>query len=346
MKEQQDGGNGCGETEHAEAAGGAPASQAPSANPAANQGAAGAMNAYDIPRYDSQGYVLGRPETASDPMSAGMVQGAPSGEPSQAAGGYGGPTQAPQSQPAPGSGSMGHGTMNAANGQTMAGSAPGGQPGDQPPQGMVYGTMNPAYGQAMAGGAPMGQPGMQPPPGMAYMAMDPMYGQAGMQPPPQAPEYMTMGQVYFQPMAGGAPAGQPGVQPPPGMIYHPGVDPAYAASAGAANPYATHPGAQQAPGTAEPAVEGGNAEHYSRIADVVNDIANGEQPDMSKLAALYSGFDTQFWKGALIGAVLAVLLTSNTVKTAAAGTMGAIFGALNKNDGPSDAGSASETDAP
>jgi tetrahydromethanopterin S-methyltransferase subunit F len=158
---------------------------------------------------------------------------------------------------------------------------------------MAYGTTGPVYGQP-------------PQQGMVYGTTGPVYDQ-----PPQGMVYGTTGPVY----------GQPGVQPP-GMAYHPGIDPAYAASG--YDPYGAHPGAQQPPGIADP----GNAEHYDRIADVVKDIANGEQPDVSKLAALYSGFDSQFWKGALIGAVLAVLLTSNTVKTALAGTMGAIFGAL------------------
>lgn len=316
MKEHQDGGDGCASSEHTGSVSGSAAPQAPAGNFTVNPGGTGAMNAYDIPRYSSEGYVLGRPGTANDPMSAGMVYGAPAGGPSPyTAGSYGGPAQTPPFQPAPGS--MGHGTMNAANGQAMAGSESMGRSDGQPSPATAYGTMGPAYGQAW------------------------------IQVPPQAPAYMTMGPVYAQPTAGGAPAGQPGVPPPPGMMYmyHPGIDPAYAAAAAAANPYAAYPNAQQAPGTPGPDAQGGNAEHYNRIVDVVKDIANGEQPDVNKLAALYGGFDAQFWKGALIGAVLAVLLTSKTVKTTAAGIMGAIFGASQKGEAPSGAESFPETDA-
>ena len=102
---------------------------------------------------------------------------------------------------------------------------------------------------------------------------------------------------------------------------------AYTAPGYYQQPYPGDPQDYTAAGQSAP---GNHAENYGRIADVVKDIANGEQPDMSKLAALYSGFDTQFWKGALIGAVLTVLLTSETVKTAVAGTFGGIFGAFSK----------------
>jgi len=240
----------------------------------ASSGATGNMNAHDIPRYNSEGYVLGRPQTANDPASAGGIQGAADGQ---------------------------------ANGSTQAmpGADPAmGQPGVQPPpQGAVYGGMDPAYGQAMPGVNPaMGQPGVQPPPqGTVYGGMDPAYGQA---------------------MPGVNPAmGQPGMQvPPQGMAYG-GADPAY---------QQVPPG--YGPAQPDPAAETASAENYGRIADVVNDIANGEQPDVNKLASLFSGFDAQFWKGALIGAVLTALLTNETVKTAVAGTIGGIVGSF-KNEG-------------
>ncbi|WP_319523044.1 hypothetical protein [uncultured Desulfosarcina sp.] len=291
----------------------------------------GAMNAYDIPRYNSEGYVMGRPETANDPTSAGNVQGAPAGmaDPA-AAGSYGGPAQG---QPAPGT--MGHGTMNGTPGEAMAGNGSMGQPAYQPPpQGMAYAGMNPAYGPTMAGGSPTGQPGHQVPPQQtAYAGMGmPPGGPAvppGYQPPPQGMAYAGMNPAYGPTMA------PPGYQPPPGMGPM-GTAPVYE---GAPGYYAPYPGAPQAHAAAEQTAPAFNAEHYGHIADVVKDIANGEQPDVNKIAALYSGFDTQFWKGALIGAVLTVLLTSETVKTAVAGTLGGIFGAFHKSDSPAaDAG--------
>jgi hypothetical protein len=249
---------------------------------------------------------MGRPETANDPTSAGNIQGAPADAAGQAAnGGHGGPAQG---QPAPG---------------TM------GQPAYQPPpQGIAPPSgMNPAYGPTMAGGSPAGQPGYQvPPQQMGYAGMGVAPGgpavPPGYQPPPQYMAYAGMNPTYGPTMA------QPGYQPPPGMGPM-GTAPVYE---GAPGYYVPYPGAPRAQTTAEQSAPGFNTEHYGRIADVVKDIANGEQPDVDKIAALYSGFDAQFWKGALIGAVVTVLLTNETVKTAVAGTLGGIFGAFGKND--------------
>ena len=262
----------------------------------------GTMNAYDIPRYNSEGYVVGRPDAPNDPNSAGNVQGMPAGAEEQSGGsGSGGSEQAAHGQAMPGA--MGHGSMNGPpTGPAMADGGGMGQAGYQvPPQGMSYTSMDPAAGQGMPGG----QAGYQvPPQGMAYAGMNPAYGQT-MDPT------AAMGQ-------------QPGFQPPPGTGTM-GPGPAYTAPGYYQQPYPGGPQDYTAAGQAAP---GNHAENYGRIAEVVKDIANGEQPDMSKLAALYSGFDTQFWKGALIGAVLTVLLTSETVKTAVTSTFGGIFGAF------------------
>ncbi|PID39999.1 MAG: hypothetical protein CR984_05460 [Proteobacteria bacterium] len=258
---------GCGSSEHAESAAGQSGQQGPpqtpGAAPATDPGPAGTMNAYDIPRYNSEGYILGRPEAANDPTSAGTVQGA--------AGGYQNPAQPSGSWPDP---------------------------------------------QAMAnGGATMGQPGMQPhPQTMVYAGVDPATGR---------PVFMAQ-----QAMA------QPGMQPPPqGMVYA-GVNPATGQPVFVAQQ--AMPGVQQPPTADEATAPGPDANLYGRLAEVVQDIANGEQPDVSKLAALYSSFDGQFWKGALIGAVLTVLLTNETVKNAAAGTLSGIMDAFKKDDGPVD----------
>jgi hypothetical protein len=255
MSDHEEGG--CGSSEQADTAPGRTGPQ----NPV--DGGAGNMNAYDIPRYNSEGYVLGRPETANDPTSAGMVQGAP-------AGGY---QQTPQ-QP----------------------------PGMQPPpsQGLVYAGLHPATGQPLFMAQPA-MPGPPPPQGLAYAGVNPATGQ---------PIFAT-----------------PHAMPGPAAMGQPGVDPATAQAM---------PGARQAPPAGDAAAPGMDASHYGRIAEVVQDIANGEQPDVSKLAALYSSFDAQFWKGALIGAVLTVVLTNDAVKNAVAGTLGGIMGAFKKEGGASD----------
>jgi hypothetical protein len=291
------------------------------------------MNAYDIPRYNSEGYVLGRPESANDPASAGNVQGGTAGH--APAGGYGGPTQPPHGQPAPGV--MDPGTMNAAPGDAVAGNGGTGHPGYQPPPqgGMPHPGMAPGNGPEMA---PGGQAGYQvPPQQMAYAGMGTVPGGPGFppgyQPLPQGMAYTGMNPAYGPTMV------PPGYPPPPGMGPM-GTGPVYEGAPGYTVPYPGDPHAQGAAGQTAP---GFNAEHYGRIADVVKDIANGEQPDVDKIAALYSGFDAQFWKGALIGAVVTVLLTNETVKTAVAGTLGGIFGAFGKSDAsPADAGAKAE----
>jgi hypothetical protein len=157
---------------------------------------------------------------------------------------------------------------------------------------------------------------------MAYGPANPAYVQAqaygpiqqpGFQPPPQYMAYGPADPAYVQAQAYG-PAQQPGVQPPPQGMAHGPADPAYAQAQGI-----------------DPADM--NAASYGRIADVVNDIANGGQPDVNKIVSLFSGFDTQFWKGALIGALVTVLLTNDTVKGAVSGTMAGIFNAFKKEDG-------------
>ena len=48
--------------------------------------------------------------------------------------------------------------------------------------------------------------------------------------------------------------------------------------------------------------------------DVVNGIINGESPDIPKLLGLFENIDTQFWKGAITGAVLVLVVNNDTVK--------------------------------
>ena len=313
MSEPKEGGSGCASSEPAEKVSGGFGRQESPGNPEAAAGMAGEMNANDIPRYNAEGYVQGRPQTAYDPTSAGRVQGAPMGEsggpipPHPPRDAFGGSDPAAMG----GNGAMGqHDFQQPPQGTAYGGADPyygQTQPGfQQQPRGMAYGGADPYYGQA--------QPGFQQQPqGMAYGGADPYYGQAqpGFQQQPQGMAYGGADPYYGQ--------AQPGFQPPPQGMAYGGGDPNY--------------------GQAQPDAEGFSAEHYGRIADVVKDIANGEQPDVNKLAALYSGFDTQFLKGALVGAVIAVLATNETVRTAVAGTIGGIFGAFKKTDSPAaDAG--------
>jgi hypothetical protein len=297
----------------------------------------GEMKAYDIPRYSSEGYVLGRPEAANDPTSAGHIQGAPDGGAATGAGNGAGVDY----------GQLPTG-VGAADGQAMAPGGPvpqQGMPADVQGQGAPSGEaagqgMGPVQAQSMAAGVNGRPVEMQAPPqGTGYMGVDPAYGQgqpAGMQVPPQWMGYMGADPAYAQAQAAapGGPMPQPGYQVPPQGMGYMGVDPATAQAAYAQTAYAA--GSYQQPGYQVPlqaaaAAPGEfDANQYGRIAEVVNDIANGEQPDMNKLIALLNSLDTQFWKGALIGTVATLLLTNKGVQSAISGTLGGIFGAFGK----------------
>jgi hypothetical protein len=154
-------------------------------------------------------------------------------------------------------------------------------------------------------------------------------GQPGGQAPPQGPAYGGPAWPYGPGASAGGPTGQPGGQAPP-------QGPAYQQA---------QPGHQQAQPGPDQQTAGFNAEQYGRIADVMGDIANGEQPDMNKLVSLFNGFDSQFWKGALIGAVITVLMTNETVRSAVADVVSGIMGAFKKDETNTGGDSAPETDA-
>jgi hypothetical protein len=62
---------------------------------------------------------------------------------------------------------------------------------------------------------------------------------------------------------------------------------------------------------------------------LVNDLANGSA-DPSRVMAFLGSQDAQFWKGALVGISVVLLLTNDTVKNAVVGTLSGILGAFSK----------------
>lgn len=62
---------------------------------------------------------------------------------------------------------------------------------------------------------------------------------------------------------------------------------------------------------------------------LVNDIANGNT-DPSRVVSFLSGLDSQFWKGALVGVGVTLLLTNDTVKNAIIGTLAGVMGTFTK----------------
>ncbi len=195
-------------------------------------GQEGVQNAYDVPHYTSEGYILGRPQEVNNPQTAGNIQGS---------------SQAP---------------------------LPNGF------QGTVSGT----YQQV----PPQMQPQMPP-----QMQPQGIYNQVPPNPQPQNIYQQNPAQPVFQ-------------QNPYNRQYVP--------------PY---PYGQQPP----PGEQSGEGEKkHGQIVDVVNGIINGETPDIPKLISVFESIDTQFWKGAVIGAVLVLVVTNDTVKKTIGDALSSVMG--------------------
>jgi len=208
-------------------------------------GDAGSQHAYDIPRYTSEGHLLGRPQEENNPQSAGNIQG--SGQ-----------------VPHPG-------------GFQDAGSS--------------------AYQQV----PPQQVPNQQAP---NQMHPQGMYNQV---PPQQAPNQMQPQNVYQQ-----NPAQTFYQQNPYSAQYAP--------------PYTYQ---QTPPPPEEPSA---GEKRHGRIMDVVNGIINGEDPDIPKLIGILENMDTRFWKGAMIGAGLMLLVNSETVKKTIGDALSGIMGKSSKTE--------------
>ncbi|MBW1953938.1 MAG: hypothetical protein JRI66_12815 [Deltaproteobacteria bacterium] len=66
-------------------------------------------------------------------------------------------------------------------------------------------------------------------------------------------------------------------------------------------------------------------EHRYGIASMLSDMAKGN-PDWDSMAQWIDSGTGEFWKGALIGAVVAVVLTSETVKESLGNIFTRLFG--------------------
>jgi len=188
-----------------------------SGNGKSDSGESGSQNAYDIPRYTSEGHILGKPQEENNPQSAGNVQ---------------------------------------AGGQIP-------QPGN------FQGAASGVYQQT--------PPQMQP---------QGMYNQV-------PPQQMQPQNVYQQ--------------NPYNSQYVP--------------PYVNH---QASPPPGEQPDSG--KKKHGQIMDVVNGIINGESPDVPKIINLFESMDTQFWKGAMIGAGVVFLATNKTVKKTIGDVLSGILG--------------------
>ncbi len=246
------------------------------------------------------------------PGQAPPVNGGP---PSQPCHSFPGPG-APYVQPFPGPG--------AHPGQPFPGpGAPYGQPsagcGTHP--GQPFPGPGAPYGQPFPGpGAHPGQafpgPGMQP--GQPHSSCG---GQQG----PPSPGY------WGQPLQGG---GMPGSHPAHGRGCREYGQPLPGNNIGQCG-CGGHGGYPGPAGSVQPK----HLENqHGQLFGLVNDMVNGDA-DPSRLASFLESLDTQFWKGATVGAVATLLLTSDTVKGMVAGGLSSLFGIFGGGPGKDDASS-------
>ena len=200
--------------------------------PSFTSGQEGVQNAHDVPHYTSDGYILGRPQEANNPQTAGNIQGS---------------SQVPLS-------------------------------------GGFQGTVSGGYQQVSPQMQPQ-QPQMQP---------QGIYNQVPPNPQPQNIYQQNPAQPVFQ-------------QNPYNSQY--------------VSPY---PYGQAPPPPGEQAGEG--EKKHGQIVDVVNGIINGDPPDIPKLISVFENVDTQFWKGAVIGAVLVLVATNDTVKKTISNAFSGVVG--------------------
>ena len=183
-----------------------------------------------------------------------------------------------------------------------------GMPGG--PQGLPGGAMGPGFA---GGGAAPGDhnPGAMPGQGPA-MPDQVQMGQAHAGAPPGVPSWPGAGQLPPQPMH-------------PGYYGMPGIDPAQAAAfagqaAMHAMPYYAAYGAMPHAGMAGMGIPHGHGAGAAAgggpgMADVMQEIANGGN-GLSSLSRLLNFDDSEFWKGALVGAAAVLLLTNESVQNA------------------------------
>ena len=69
---------------------------------------------------------------------------------------------------------------------------------------------------------------------------------------------------------------------------------------------------------------------YGQLFEVVNDIMNGN-PEPAKILRFIDGFETQFWKGAMLGVGVTLLVTNDTVKKKFVGGVAGLWSKIQKD---------------
>jgi len=207
----------------------------------------------------------------------------------------------------------------------------------------------PGQAPAMQAPGPFMQPGPAPAMGFAP-SLPPRQPVFAPFPPGQTPQMHAapMNPVWMQPGHAFAPfygpaSGQPPMfaGPYPGYGVFPGQPPAYAGPApgvGAPSGHADTEGCDCSDSSHASSHAGGagraNLKHdmnqYGQLYGMVREAASGS-PDVGKFLDFFSASSTDFWKGALVGAGLTLLLTNDVVKGAISGAMANVWGAFSKS---------------
>lgn len=300
---------------------------APSSGAAA-QG--GGMPPYTGSNGSSQGSHEAQPESGAMPQQGAPVYGAPTqGAPMYAAPAQGmqpgsAGTMGAQAPQAPESSqSQGHGHLvehitgvPSDVGMMAADFANGGVPGSAYAQQLGPDMGQPHFSSQMPGAAPyQGAPVSGP---VAFPGGGVPHPSAAMQPPQMPPPNgQQPGPVYPGGVAG--PAYAP--YPPPYQTAQPGQP--YQAY----QPYQPNPGAMPPPPfPGAPAADNKSQENrYGELYGLISEAANGNA-DVSSFMRFFQSTSSDFWKGALVGAGLALLLTNDTVKSAIAGSFAGLWG--------------------
>lgn len=236
-------------------------------------------------------------------------------------------------QPTQGHAEAAAGSQNMSS-QTSAGMYGAAQPAtpgtQQPNAGPDMG--QPHYSAQIPGSAPFqGAPG-------AYVQNQPQAGfysmgenQMGQQPQMQPQQEQPTGQPVFQ-----APPQMPYQQAPiygQAMYGQPYTMPQYPPQYG---PQATQPqyGPQYAQAPTQPPIQNQTdprgENRYGELYGLIQEAAEGN-PDVSRFLNFFQSTSSDFWKGALVGAGLTLLLTNDTVKGAIAGGVSGLMGMFDGN---------------
>ncbi len=162
------------------------------------------------------------------------------------------------------------------------------------------------YGQPQMGGS-MSAQGVYGQPLMGgSMSAQGVYGQ------PQMGGSMSAQGVYGQPLMGSG-------MPAQGVYGQPQMS-------GSMNPQNIQGGYSQ---QNEPA---GDMNRFGQYLGVINDVASGRTPELPEIAQMVQQAPGDFWKGAIVGAAVGLLLTSESVRSGLGSVLGAVFSGFGGED--------------